>query len=269
MIKGKEVKISNYVESVVNAVGGFYGYELVKDASLKDLLNNKNSEEKKYHYLNSQECTFVSININSVYQDAEIVSMLYRILEELGIEDVEVSIKEGKSDTKKLQEYLEYLDVDYEIDSQPTNNALSFELKVIIADKEIILGKGERCDNVLTGVLETEKITGLLKVIFEDRNMDAITQVYIVGEGEEERIAAMKLAQDLRWCEIVVDMDLSGKNKEEQINFAKNCNFVIVMESDNLNKGLIKVIDNYTNEETLVDEAEIIDYIVSNIQEDL
>ncbi len=94
--------------------------------------------------------------------------------------------------------------------------------------------------------------------------MDAMTQVYIVSESEEERIAAMKLAQDLRWCEIIVDVDLNGKSKEEQMKLA-NSNFIIVMESDNLNKGLIKVIDKLTSEETLVDEAEIIDYIVSNI----
>lgn len=264
MIKGKEAKIYNYIESVVNAVSNYYGYELIKNANLKDILDNKNSDEKKYHYLDSQKCSFVSVNINSVYQDAEMISMIYRILEELGIEDIEVSLKDGKTDTKKLQEYLEYLDVDYELGEKDKDSNFAFLFKVMVSNKEIILGKGERCDSTLSGILEIDKIAELLKVIFEDRNMDAMIQVYIVGESEEERIAAMKLAQDLRWCEIIVDVDLNGKSKEEQMKLA-NSNFIIVMESDNLNKGLIKVIDNLTSEETLVDEAEIIDYIVSNI----
>ena len=104
----------------------------------------------------------------------------------------------------------------------------------------------------------------VLSVIYEDYNLDNLTQVLIVAETEEERMVGMKLAQDLRWCEIKVDIDTNNKTKDKQMD-NNDCNFIIDIDKNNLSKGLIKVVDNITHEETLVDENEIIDYIVSNI----
>ena len=286
-IMGNEAKIYNYMENVFKTVSDYYGYEYVKMPIIKNgdttelikgrYLNNIKDGFKKYCYLgiNSDErnvFSFLTLNIDSIYQDAEIISMNYRILEELKLEDIIVYIKASKNyNLKKLQEYLEQLDVDYEISDSGNllddNISMSFEIVMELRDKKIVLAGGCRnidepkcviCVNYLDNILE------VLNVIYEDYSFDTLTQVTIVSEKEEERIAAMKLAQDLRWCEIKVDVDTNNSSKDEQLKDI-NSNFIIVIEENDLNKGLIKVIDNKTHEETLVDENEIIDYIVSNI----
>lgn len=286
-IMGNEARIYNYMENVFKTVSDYYGYEYVKMPIIKNgdttemikghYFNNIKDGFKKYCYLgiNSDErnaFSFLTLNIDSIYQDAEIISMNYRILEELKLEDIIVYIKASKNyNLKKLQEYLEQLDVDYEISDSGNllddNISMSFEIVMELRDKKIVLARGYRnidepkcaiCANYLDNILE------VLNVIYEDYSFDTLTQVTIVSEKEEERIAAMKLAQDLRWCEIKVDVDTNNRSKDEQLKDI-NSNFIIVIEENDLNKGLIKVIDNKTHEETLVDENEIIDYIVSNI----
>lgn len=251
------------------------------EASVRNYYIQNEKGFKKYcyfgnvHFMGREEKRFgfLAANINSVYQDAEMISMIYRILEELKLEDITVKLEASKKyDLKKLQSYLEHLEVDYEIgkldELMEDATPLRFEIVINARDKEIPLVNGARSNNKFEAIscsCYLNNILDVLNVVYENREFDVLTQVYILSETEEEKISAMKLAQDLRWCEIKVDMDTSNKTKDEQRKNITNTNFIIDMDKDNLNKGLIKVIDFYTKDETLVDEAEIIDYIVSNI----
>lgn len=285
-IIGNEAKIYNYMENVFKTVSGYYNYEYIKMPNIESneitsqikeyYLNNLKGVFKKYCYVGTDnkrnEFDFIVFNTDSIYQDAEIISMNYRILEELKIEDITIYIKSSKDyNLKKLQEYLVELDVDYEIsnsgDLLDENTLMSFEIVMELKDKKIVLTSGYKNINNPKYIVSTnylDNILEVLNVIYEDYNFDVLTQVTIVSVTEEERIKAMKLAQDLRWCEIKVDVDTNNRSKNEQLKDV-NSNFIIEIEENNLNKGLIKVIDNLTKEETLVDENEIIDYIVSNI----
>ena len=284
ILLGKKSRIYNYMENVFKTVCGYYNYEFIKILNFdreNDLesgitnyyLENSNNNFKKYCYLDPEiSFSFLTLNNDTIYQDAEIISMNYRILEELKLEDIIVRINAGANyDLKKLQEYLELLDIDYEINNDKkeleTDVLMTFEIVMEIKDKVVTLTKGiNKYYNVKTilCINYLDSILSVLSVIYEDYNFDALTQVLIVAEVEEERIIGMKLAQDLRWCEIKVDIDTSNKLKKEQMDNS-DCNFIIDIDKNNLSKGLIKVIDNLTKEETLVDENEIIDYIVSNI----
>ena len=288
ILLGKKSRIYNYMENVFKTVSTYYNYEFIKilkSDKENDLetritnyyLENVNDSFKKYCYSEinngSKESSFsfLALNNDTIYQDAELISMNYRILEELKLEDIIVRINAvANYDLKKLQEYLEQLDIDYEISDSiklDSDNLMIFEIVMEIKDKIVILANGiKKIDNIITIFCRNhlDSILSILSVIYEDYNFDTLTQVLIVGETEEERITAMKLAQNLRWCEIKVDMDTNNRSKDEQLKDTKS-NFIIVVEKDCLSKGLIKVIDNLTKEETLVDENEIIDYIVSNI----
>lgn len=286
-IVGCEARIYNYMENVFKTVGSYYNYEYIK----MSLLDTNNMEDKiidyydsnikngfkKYCYNSSSyinniernEFGFLVLGSNSYYQDAEIISMNYRILEELKLEDIIVHIKAVKDyDIHKLQEYLEQLDIDFEINNSDgllnDNILLSFEIIMEVKDKKIALTSGYKNSKNISSINYLDNILEVLNVIYEGYEFDTLIQVTIVGDTEEERIVGMRLAQDLRWCEIKVDIDTNNKSKDEQLN-GINSNFIIVIEKDNLNKGLIKVIDNLTHEETLIDENEIIDYIVSNM----
>lgn len=291
-IVGKDAKIYNYIENVFKTISSYYNYEYIKmlmldggkstQSSVIDYYNdNIKNSFKKYCYVGSNydskqernEFGFLAIDTDTIYQDAEVISMSYRILEELKLEDIIVNIKAYKNyELERLQNYLEQLDVDYEIsdsgDLLDTDASMAFEIIMEIKDKRIVLASGyKKSDriNFITCTNYLDNILDVLSVIYEDRDFDVLARVAIIGEAEEERIMGMKLAQDLRWCEIKVDVDTNNINKNEQLDNFKDANFMIVLNKDDLNKGLIKVIDNLTHEETLVDENEIIDYIVSNI----
>jgi len=288
-IVGKDAKIYNYMENVFKTVSSYYNYEYIKietsdiNSSLEDRIKNYYNDNvkngfKKYCYSGTSidkdqtEFDFLAIDIDSIYQDAEMISMDYRILEELKLEDILVKINASKNySLDKLLNYLEQLDVDYEIcDSGNLGNniAMSFEIIMEIKDKEIILASGSKSTDKVSFISVTnylDNILNILSVIYEDYQFDTLTKVAIITEKEEEKIVGMKLAQDLRWCEIKVDIDTNNRSIDKQIEDFKDSNFILIIDNENLNKGLIKVIDNLTKEETLVDESEIIDYIVSNI----
>lgn len=260
-IKGKDARIYRYVFDVLNAISDYYRYDYVKQPLIME-------DNKRIAYNTDFVYNFMITGNANTFDDAEFISMFYRILEELRIEDVEVKINYHKSyDIKVLCSYLDELDVNYEYEENDKVTEL-FEFKVItgINNKEVALAEGFK-DNLgeksLKGAFDIDKILDYLSIIYEDRDFTSLAQVTIIGESTEERIKGMKLAQDLRWCEIKVDFD-SKKSREEQLENIKS-NLSVLLNEQDLKKGLIKVIDNLTKEESLVDEAEIIDYIISNI----
>ena len=75
------------------------------------------------------------------------------------------------------------------------------------------------------------------------------------------------LAQDLRISGVSADYDTTGRSLKSQFKEAdrNKARMLILLNSEDLQKGLITVKDNITKEETKIDENEIIDYMVSNI----
>ena len=54
---------------------------------------------------------------------------------------------------------------------------------------------------------------------------------------------------------------------KSQFKIADNLNakFLIILNNEDLQKGIIKIKDNATKEETEVDEASVVDWILGNI----
>ena len=98
-------------------------------------------------------------------------------------------------------------------------------------------------------------------------NIDNKVDVYVMAINEEERITALKLVQDLRWCEIKCEMDTLDRGMKAQFKQADRlgARLLVLLNSEDLQKGIMTVKDNLTHEEVKVDENEIIDYIVSNM----
>ena len=78
--------------------------------------------------------------------------------------------------------------------------------------------------------------------------------VCVIGISEEESYNALKIAQDLRM-----------NNVNTVINEKVDSKFNILLDDENLNKGIVVIKDNYTNEEVKIDEADVIDYVLGNI----
>ncbi len=275
--------------------------------------------------------------------DAEIISMPYRLFEELGIKDLNVKInnlgsKEDRENYKvalkkylephlselcedcqrrfktnplrildckvdnnseilknvpsildyqseestkrfnKVLEYLEYLDVDYEVDSKIVRGLDYYDYTVfeIVSETDALGGAstiaaGGRYNNLVAtlGGPDTPCMgfaTGLERVMLAMEDVDKrALDCYIMYVNEEEKIKAITLAQDLRISGVSVDYDTTGRSLKSQFKEAdrNNAQILVILNSEDLKRGLITVKDNLTKEETKVDENEIIDYIIS------
>jgi len=287
---------------------------------------------------------------NSPMMDAEVISLAYRTLEEMGIEDIIVKIntlgdtksrdnyrealvkylephidslcddckarfktnplrildckvdkdseilknapvildyltEEDKKRFDEVLEYLDNLDVDYEVDASIVRgldyyNHTVFEL---VSDMEVLgsastVAAGGRynhlvenlggpdtpCVGFASGI---DRIITILKEINKDKEIDSNVDVYIMAVNKEEKITAIKLAQDLRWCEIKVELDTLDRSLKSQFKVADRlkARTLVILNSEDLAKGIITVKDNLTHEEVKVDENEIIDFIMSNL----
>ena len=91
--------------------------------------------------------------------------------------------------------------------------------------------------------------------------------VYIMCVNDEEKMKANILTQDLRLNNIMCETNLLNKSLKAQFKEADNMGAknLIILNSEDLSKGLITVKDNVTKEEVKVPEDEIIDYILGVI----
>lgn len=190
--------------------------------------------------------------------------------------------KESKERFDKVLEYLTFLDIDYEIDDKLVRGLDYYDYTVfeIVCDKEVLGGArtiagGGRYNDLVENLGGPSTpcmgfASGLERVMLamdsdylgEKRPLDC----YILYVNEEEKMKAITLAQDLRMSGVSVDYDTTGRSLKSQFKEAdrNHAELLIILNSDDLNKGLITVKDNTTKEETKIDENEIIDYIVSN-----
>ena len=125
-------------------------------------------------------------------------------------------------------------------------------------------GPSTPCIGFASGI---DRLMLILKEINKDKTISNEVPVYILSVNEEERIYALRLVQDLRWSEIKCEFDTLDRGLKAQFKQADRlgARMLIILNSDDLQKGLITVKDNLTKEETKVDESEIIDYVISNM----
>ena len=193
--------------------------------------------------------------------------------------------KESKTRFDRVLEYLTLLDVDYEVDPNIVRgldyyNHTVFEL---VADIDSLgsattICAGGRYNNLVSylGGPDTpgigfasgvDRLIHILKELNQEKEIATGMDVYVMAVNEEERLTALRLVQDLRWCEVKTEMDMLDRGLKAQFKQADRlgARMLIILNSEDLQKGLITVKDNLTKEETKVDESEILDYIISNL----
>ena len=174
----------------------------------------------------------------------------------------------------KVLEYLDYLDVNYEIDHNLVRGLDYYDYMVfeLVLDDSLALGGGGRYNHLVTELggpntpcvgfaCGVERIINLLK---EDYNESESIDVYVMAVNAEEKLRANILLQDLRLSGIVCETDYINRSFKAQFKDADRygAKQLIILNSDDLAKGLINVKDNLTKEEHKVPEDEILDYIL-------
>lgn len=183
--------------------------------------------------------------------------------------------KESEERFNKVLSYLDYLDVDYEVDNTLVRGLdyydyMVYELKL---NDSLALGGGGRYNHLVSTLGGPEVpcvgfACGIERIINEmadikNDNLD----VYIMCVNDEEKMKANILTQDLRLNNIMCETNLLNKSLKAQFKEADNMGAknLIILNSEDLSKGLITVKDNVTKEEVKVPEDEIIDYILGVI----
>ena len=187
---------------------------------------------------------------------------------------------ESKMRFKTLKTYLDNLEIDYEIDESIVRgldyyDECVWEYKL---DGDLALGGGGRYNSLvenlggpaLPGIgfaLGLERIIAKLKEKISDKKIEENIDVYIMSVSEEEKIYAIKIAQDLRLNNVITEINGANLSLKSQFKIADNlgAKYLIILNNDDLNKGLITVKDNITKEEEKVDEAVVVDYILGVI----
>lgn len=183
--------------------------------------------------------------------------------------------KESNERFNKILSYLDYLDVDYEIDNTLVRGLdyydyMVYELKL---NDSLALGGGGRYNHLVKNLGGPEVSAvgfacGIERIINEmsDDSLDNI-DVYVMCVNDEEKIKANIITQDLRLNNIICETNVMGKSLKAQFKEADNMNAknLIILNSEDLSKGLVTVKDNVTKEEVKVPEDEIIDYILGVI----
>lgn len=183
--------------------------------------------------------------------------------------------KESNDRFNKILTYLDYLDIDYEVDNTLVRGLdyydyMVYELKL---NDSLALGGGGRYNHLVKNLGGPEVpavgfACGIERIINEmsDDSLDNI-DVYVMCVNDEEKIKANIITQDLRLNNIICETNVMGKSLKAQFKEADNMNAknLIILNSEDLSKGLITVKDNVTKEEVKVPEDEIIDYILGVI----
>lgn len=223
-----EVKIYKFINEVIDTFMNNYNYKLVCGNVYTD----------KYYERNSKEIIVTNIN-NDKINTVELIGLGYDILNMLTDSETELNIN-----SNELSEMLNVVCFNTNIIEDGN------ELKWEYVYNDIILGRGSK--NSFT--LDLEKFVKVVKDNVNEELFNDVLDVNIKCVTEEEMLNGLIFANNLRVNDI-----------KTVINSKDNSKMTLLIKEDNLNKGLIEVIDNSTDESALVDEAEIVDYILGVI----
>ncbi len=189
--------------------------------------------------------------------------------------------KESKERFAKLTQYLNLLDINYEVDENLVRGLDYYDENVweyITDDDGITVGGGGRYNHLVQNLggpsipavgmaLGIDRIMIKIKENIDVSKIDTGIDVYIMCISEEEKMQALKLAHYLRLNNVATEMNSNNLSMKSQFKAADNMNakFLIILNNEDLQKGLINIKDNATKEEVKIDEADVIDWIISNI----
>ena len=265
-----------------------FSYNILKELGLDVTvkINNLGSVEDRENYKNAL-VEYLTPHINDLCEDCQnrIKTNPLRILD-CKVDDqseilknvpsiLDYHSKESNDRFNKILTYLDYLDIDYEVDNTLVRGLdyydyMVYELKL---NDSLALGGGGRYNHLVKNLGGPEVpavgfACGIERIINEmnDESFNNI-DVYVMCVNDEEKIKANIITQDLRLNNIICETNIMGKSLKAQFKEADNMNAknLIILNSEDLSKGLITVKDNVTKEEVKVPEDEIIDYILGVI----
>ena len=267
----KELGINN-VKVLINSIGGVETRNKYKKELIKHFENNIDEfcddckERLKKNPLRILDCKVDSNN--------KLIKTAPNILDYLNTEE--------KENFEKIKDYLELLEIDYEVDNSLVRGLdyytnLVFEFKTDIKDIGSI-GGGGRYDNLLES-LGGPSVPSVGFAFGFDRVIDVINEldislptnndldIYIMPLSDNELYYSLSIINDLRMCGYKVDIDLLNKSIKGKFKESEkyNAKYIVIIGEDEVNNGVLTVKDTTTKEEIKISQDELLDYFDMNI----
>lgn len=186
----------------------------------------------------------------------------------------------SKNRFSRLKELLTMLDVDFEIDNHIVRG-LDYYDEVVWEYKssnDLALGGGGRYNSLVKNLdgpelpaigfaLGVERIIMELDKILDESLFTKKIDVYVMSVSEEENIYAIDIAQNLRLNGIRVEMNNNKLSMKSQFKIADNlqASYIVMLNNEDLQKGLVTIKDNVTKEDMKIDEKDVIDWLLGNL----
>lgn len=289
------VEVFNSNDPIIDAEVISLGYNLLNSLGIENVtvaINSLGDKETRHNYTEAL-VKYLEPHINSLCDDCQrrYKSNPLRILDCKVDKDSEILknvpklsdylSKASSERFTKLKMLLANLDIDYEINDKIVRGLDYYDENVweyVTTDDGITLGGGGRYNFLVENLggpnlpavgfaLGIERIILNLKNKIDIDNLNNNIDVYIMSVSEEEKMQAIILAQNLRLNNVITEINSNNLSLKSQFKIADNlkAKFLVILNSDDLNKGLINVKDNATKEEIKIDESEIVDWILGNI----
>ncbi len=185
----------------------------------------------------------------------------------------------SKDKFNKVKELLTILDINYEVDEKIVRG-LDYYTDIVfeyINEEGITLGAGGRYDTLVENLngpnlpaigfaLGVDRI--ILALLKDNPNVKLEdNEVFIMAVSEEEKYHALKISQELRLNGIKTTLCINDLSLKSQFKQADNIEskFLLILNNEDLQKGLVTIKDNVLKEEVKVDENEIVDYLMQNL----
>ena len=193
--------------------------------------------------------------------------------------------EESKKRFEKVQEFLDVMQIEYEINTSIVrgldyynHTVFEIEAKVEGFGANNVIGAGGRYNGLVDQLDGPETpcvgfATGIGRLVMalelENVNIpinDKI-DVFVMYVNDDEKNYAAYLTQQLRLNGFICDTEYIGRNLKGQFKQADRlqAKYLIILNSDDINEGIINVKDNETKEEKKIKEEELIDFLDMNV----
>lgn len=195
--------------------------------------------------------------------------------------------EESMNHFNKVKEYLELLEIPYEVDPNIvrgldyyTNTVFEVEADINGFGSNNVLCGGGRYDKLVETLdgpetkavgfaLGFERLLNALEA--ENINLDIDTlDLYIIPMSENEKNYAYTLCQNLRLNGFSTDIDYIGRNIKGNFKQADRlgAKYIIIIGEEEINSKIITIKDNIEKKEYKVKEDELIDFLDGVLEND-
>ena len=231
-----ENKKREYIADIIKSICEKYRFNKVNNDELSKVTGKVYSLDSKL---------IIKSDSDILIKDAEVISLVYQICNLLNI-DALIKINIGSIKYDKLKEYLDLLEINFEIDDKIKTDVYAYE----VYSNDVKLGEG--CKSHAS--IDLEKVIKEIEDNGTNIPVEENIDVLFTATSENELETATYLMQNLRLNGFITEIGdkLSAK-------------FNIILKDKDLEHNEVIIKDNVTGEETKSNINDIVEYLEMNI----